>query len=86
MLLISEPTRGIDVGAKSLVLDTIVKLNQDEGLTVIMTSSELAELRLVCDRIAIITGGKLAGVLRPDDADAAFGLAMSGSTGKGGAQ
>ncbi|MGI5967705.1 MULTISPECIES: sugar ABC transporter ATP-binding protein [Anaerotruncus] len=86
VLLISEPTRGIDVGAKSLVLDTIVKLNQDEGLTVIMTSSELAELRLVCDRIAIITGGKLAGVLRPDDADAAFGLAMSGSTGKGGAQ
>lgn len=84
VLLISEPTRGIDVGAKSLVLDTIVKLNKEYGLTVIMTSSELAELRLICDRIAIVTSGKIFSILDPDAADAEFGLAMAGSTGKGG--
>lgn len=85
VLLISEPTRGIDVGAKSLVLDTIVKLNKEYGLTVIMTSSELAELRLICDRIAIVTGGKIVDILRPDASDKEFGLAMGGA-GKGGEQ
>jgi simple sugar transport system ATP-binding protein len=78
VLLVSEPTRGIDIGAKSLVLDTIRELNAKYGLTVIMTSSELAELRLICDRIAIIVEGKLFSILPPDAADAAFGLAMSG--------
>lgn len=86
VLLISEPTRGIDVGAKSLVLDTIVKLNKEYGLTVIMTSSELAELRLICDRIAIVTGGKIIDILDPGAPDSQFGLAMAGHVGKGGAQ
>lgn len=86
VLLISEPTRGIDVGAKSLVLDTIVRLNREYGLTVIMTSSELAELRQICDRIAIVTGGKIFNILDPDAPDSQFGLAMAGSTGKDGAE
>ncbi len=47
-------------------------------MTIIMTSSELAELRSVCDRIAIITEGKIAGILKPDDSDVNFGLLMSG--------
>ena len=78
ILLISEPTRGIDIGAKSLVLDTVDRLNREQGLTVLMTSSELAELRLICDRIAIITDGKVIDILDPDASDADFGLAMSG--------
>lgn len=78
ILLISEPTRGIDIGAKSLVLDTIDRLNREMGLTVLMTSSELAELRLICDRIAIITDGKVVDILSPNASDADFGLAMSG--------
>ncbi|MEG1082964.1 MAG: sugar ABC transporter ATP-binding protein [Hydrogenoanaerobacterium sp.] len=86
VLLISEPTRGIDIGAKSLVLDTIVKLNKEFGLTVIMTSSELAELRLICDRIAIVTGGKILQILAPTASDSQFGLAMAGHLGKDGAE
>ena len=78
ILLISEPTRGIDIGAKSLVLDTVDRLNREQGLTVLMTSSELAELRLICDRIAIVTDGKVIDILPPDAPDADFGLAMSG--------
>lgn len=77
LLFVSEPTRGIDIGAKKLVLDTLVELSK-QGMTIIMTSSELNELRMVCDRIAIITEGKVEGILRPDDSDVDFGLMMSG--------
>jgi simple sugar transport system ATP-binding protein len=77
LLFVSEPTRGIDIGAKKLVLDYLTKL-ADEGTTVIVTSSELAELRSVCDRIAIIAEGKLEGILLPSDSDVDFGLMMSG--------
>jgi len=78
ILFVSEPTRGIDVGAKRLVMETLVKLNEELGMTIVMTSSELAELRSICDRIAIVSGGTIAGVLRPDDSDADFGLMMAG--------
>lgn len=78
ILFVSEPTRGIDIGAKKLVLDTLIKLNSELKMTIIMTSSELAELRSVCDRIAIVSEGKLAGILESDAPDADFGLLMSG--------
>ncbi len=79
LLLVSEPTRGIDIGAKKLVLDLLKQLNEEYGMTIVMTSSELAELRSICDRIIIICEGKVAGVLSPDAQDAEFGLMMSGS-------
>ena len=79
LLFVSEPTRGIDIGAKKLVLDVLLKLNQEYGMTIIMTSSELAELRSICDKIAIICEGKVEGVLSPLAPDAEFGLMMSGS-------
>lgn len=78
ILLVSEPTRGIDIGAKKLVLDTLVKLNKEHNMTIIITSSELAELRQVSDRIAIIAEGKVQAILPPDASDEAFGLAMAG--------
>lgn len=77
-LFVSEPTRGIDVGAKKLVLDTLVDLRDKLGLTIVMTSSELAELRSICDRIAIVNDGKIAGILAPDADDTDFGLMMAG--------
>lgn len=78
IIFVSEPTRGIDIGAKRLVLETLVKLNEEYGMTVVITSSELAELRSVCDRIAIVTEGKVAGILPADESDTKFGLLMSG--------
>ena len=80
-LFVSEPTRGIDIGAKKLILDLLLKLNEEEGMTIVMTSSELAELRSICDRIVIVCEGKVEGVLPPDASDADFGLMMSGSRG-----
>lgn len=78
LLFVSEPTRGIDVGAKKLVLDYLVKLNRDHGITIVFTSSELAELKSICDRIAIVCEGKLAAILPPSASDVEFGLAMAG--------
>jgi simple sugar transport system ATP-binding protein len=78
LLFVSEPTRGIDVGAKKLVLDYLVKLNRELGITVVLTSSELAELKSICDRIAIVSEGKLAAILPPTAPDVDFGLAMAG--------
>ncbi len=78
ILLVSEPTRGIDIGAKRLLLEYLVKLNQERGMTIIITSSELAELRSVCDRIAIIYDGKVEGILPADASDQEYGLYMMG--------
>ena len=78
LLFVSEPTRGIDIGAKKLVLETLVRLNQEQGMTIVMISSELMELRSICSRIAIVSEGKVVDVLRADDSAADFGLAMSG--------
>lgn len=80
ILFVSEPTRGIDIGAKKLVLDLLVNLNRELGMTIVMTSSELGELRSICDRIAIIYNGKLEGILTPTDSDADFGLMMAGKS------
>jgi simple sugar transport system ATP-binding protein len=78
LLFVSEPTRGIDVGAKKIVLDTLLAYNRDRGTTIVMVSSELEELRSICDRIAIVDEGRIAGILSPDSAAAEFGLLMSG--------
>jgi len=77
-LLVSEPTRGIDVGAKERVLDILRGLNRERGLSLLVTSSELAELRAICDRIAIVYRGRIDAVLAPDASDQDFGLAMAG--------
>lgn len=78
LLFVSEPTRGIDVGAKDLVLQILVKWNRERGTTIVLTSSELLELRRVCDRIAVIDKGQVAGILPPDAPDLDFGLLFAG--------
>jgi simple sugar transport system ATP-binding protein len=78
LLFVSEPTRGIDVGAKDLVLTSLVEMNRNRGTTVVLTSSELAELRRICDRIAIVDAGRVVGILPPDAPDVEFGLLMGG--------
>ena len=75
-LFVSEPTRGIDVGAKALVLEALRRFNRDSGVTVVMISSELEELRSICDRIAIVSGGKIAGIRPASDPSEDFGMLM----------
>ena len=79
LLFVSEPTRGIDIGAKHLVLDTLKKYNREYGTTIIMISSELEELRSICDRIAIVFEGRIEGILPHTAPVEDFGLLMAGA-------
>lgn len=79
LLFASEPTRGIDIGAKRLVLEVLKEFNERYGTTIVMTSSELQELRSICDRIAIVYEGKIAGILPSDAPLEEFGLLMLGT-------
>ena len=75
-LFVSEPTRGIDVGAKALVLNALKNFNRESGVTVVMISSELEELRQICDRIAIVSGGRISGILPANKPSEEFGMLM----------
>ena len=60
VLLLDEPTRGIDVGAKYEIYQLILDLAK-RGKTVLVVSSEMPELLGICDRILVMSGGRLAG-------------------------
>lgn len=79
ILFVSEPTRGIDVGAKLIVLETLKKYNREYGTTIIMVSSELEELRSICGRIAIIYEGRIEGILPHTAPTEEFGFLMAGA-------
>lgn len=63
LLILDEPTRGIDVGAKKEILDLVEDLAKD-GISVLMVSSELEELVQSCDRVQVIKDGKTVGGLK----------------------
>ena len=67
ILILDEPTRGIDVGAKYDIYCLINKMVED-GKSVIMISSEMPELLGMCDRIYVMSEGRLAGELSAEEA------------------
>ena len=67
ILILDEPTRGIDVGAKYEIY-TIINRMADEGKGVIVISSELPEILGVCDRIYVMNEGKIVGELAASEA------------------
>lgn len=60
VLLLDEPTRGIDVGAKYEIYELIIDLAR-QGKGVLIVSSEMPELMGICDRIIVMSGGRIAG-------------------------
>lgn len=66
ILLLDEPTRGIDVGAKYEIYQLIIDL-ASKGKGVIVVSSEMPELLGICDRIMVMSNGRLAGEGHPND-------------------
>lgn len=67
ILIFDEPTRGVDIGAKQEIYNLMNQFLQ-EGKAIIMISSEMPELLNIADRIAVMTEGKLAGILDNKDA------------------
>lgn len=66
ILILDEPTRGVDVGAKREIYDLIVKL-ASEGTAIIVVSSELTEIIGVCHRAVVLREGKVMGEVGGDD-------------------
>ncbi|MFI6501623.1 sugar ABC transporter ATP-binding protein [Nonomuraea typhae] len=79
VLIVDEPTRGIDVGAKYEIHELLLGL-AEEGKALLVVSSDLPELMGICDRILVFSRGKIAGeVARADfDAERILTLAYSG--------
>ena len=65
-----EPTRGIDVGAKSEIYRMLKRL-ASQGMSILMVTSETQELITLCDRALVIYQGKISGQLRANDPDGA---------------
>lgn len=66
VMILDEPTRGVDVGAKKLIHETIVKL-AEEGMAVLLLSSDLPELVALSDRISVLEKGHVVGDMTKDD-------------------
>jgi simple sugar transport system ATP-binding protein len=83
LLLIGQPTRGVDIGAIEFIHKQIVAL-RDQGKAILLVSVELDEIRSLSDRIAVMFDGRIMGFRDPDTTDEReLGLLMAGMTGKG---
>lgn len=68
VLLLDEPTRGIDVGAKYEIYQLIIKMAK-EGKTIIVVSSEMPEILGITNRIAVMSNHRIAGIVDTNDTD-----------------
>jgi len=76
VLILDEPTQGVDVGAKAEIHALMMDL-VEQGLAIVMISSELPELLGMCDRVAVMRAGTITGVLPAAEATAPRILAMA---------
>ena len=65
VLIVDEPTRGIDVGAKSEIYELLYQLAEN-GMAIVVVSSELPEVMGICDRIQVMCGGRISAELPRD--------------------
>ena len=68
ILLLDEPTRGIDVGAKYQIYQLIIQMAK-EGKTIIVVSSEMPEILGITNRIAVMSNHRLAGIVNTNETD-----------------
>ncbi len=79
VFILDEPTRGVDVGAKAEIYK-LIKRVAEEGVAVVVISSDLPEVLLLSDRILVMRGGEIAGELKRGEAtqEKVLALAMPG--------
>ena len=82
LLLIGQPTRGVDIGAIEFIHKQIIAL-RDQGAAILLVSVELDEILSLSDRIVVMFDGRIMGERMPDQTDAGeLGLLMAGMNGK----
>ena len=80
VLLVGQPTRGVDIGAIEFIHRRLVAL-RDAGVAILLVSVELEEIMALSDRILVMCGGRITGERRPGEADESeLGLLMAGVT------
>jgi len=82
VLVFAQPTRGVDVGTARAIHTEIVGA-AEAGKAVLVVSADLAELRALCDRILVMTRGRIVADLPPDAPEATIGEAMLSAPSKG---
>jgi simple sugar transport system ATP-binding protein len=83
LLLVGQPTRGVDIGAIEFIHKQIIAL-RDAGKAILLVSVELDEIMSLSDRIAVMFDGRIMGFRDPDATnERELGLLMAGMTGKG---
>ena len=84
LIVASQPTRGLDIGATEFVHQTLVR-QKNQGKSVLLVSADLEEILSLSDRIAVMFEGRIMGILDREEADVfKIGLYMGGVTEKGG--
>jgi general nucleoside transport system ATP-binding protein len=79
LLVLSQPTRGLDVGSIQYIHRQVVSM-RDQGVAVLLNSSELDEVLALADRIAVIYRGRIVGIVdRADASRERIGLLMAGA-------
>ena len=79
VLIAEQPTRGLDVGATEFVQRQLLA-ERDRGAGILLISAELEEILTLSDRIAVIYGGEIMGILDPKETDIeTIGLMMAGT-------
>lgn len=82
LLLVGQPTRGVDIGAIEFIHQQIVAL-RDEGKAILLVSVELEEILSLSDRIAVMFDGHIMGEKLPSETnEGELGLMMAGMTGE----
>ena len=79
LLVVAQPTRGLDVGSMEFVHRRIVR-ERDEGTAVVLVSTELDEVLGLADRIAVMCRGRITGIVPGGTPAAEIGLLMTGGS------
>jgi len=77
LLLVGQPTRGVDIGAIEFIHRRLVAL-RDTGKAILLVSAELDEIRALSDRILVMCAGRVVGEVPPDTDERTLGLMMAG--------
>ena len=78
LILASQPTRGLDIGATRFVHETFIR-QRDDGMSILLISADLDEILLLCDRILVMYEGRIIGEMPREEADIhKIGLLMGG--------
>ncbi len=79
LLIVGQPTRGVDIGAIEFIHKRLVAL-RDAGKAILLVSVELDEVRALSDRILVMFAGRIVGERGPEADEQAIGLLMAGVT------